>query len=90
MDEMKAAIEKSLSEFWDRQSLKVDDSDSVDDFVDELDSLAAVDALLGIEAIVGMHIPEASVIRKGGYESKQQFIEHLTAKVMAYVQGKKK
>ncbi|SDY97427.1 hypothetical protein SAMN05518854_103120 [Variovorax sp. YR266] len=90
MNEMKAAIENNLSEFWERQSLKTDESDSVEDFVDELDSLAAVDALLGIEAIVGMHIPEASVIRKGGYESKQQFVDDLTAKVMAYVEGKKK
>jgi hypothetical protein len=49
-----------------------------------------VEALIDIEKITGMDIPEGSVIRRGGYDSKNQFIEHLTASVLKYVQGQKK
>ena len=90
-DNLKAAIEGSLQKFWADRSIEVDkDSESIDDFIDELDSLTAVDALIGIEAITGMEIPEGSVIRRGGYDSKEQFIDHLTASVLKYVQEQTK
>jgi acyl carrier protein len=91
MDELKAEIEASLQNFWKERSIEGDkDSESVDDFIDELDSLTAVEALIDIEKITGMDIPEGSVIRRGGYDSKNHFIEHLTASVLKYVQGQKK
>lgn len=91
MDQLKAAIEANLLKFWEERSIEVDkDSESIDDFIDELDSLAAVDALIDIETITGMEIPEGSVIRRGGYDSKKQFIEHLTACVLKYVQEQQK
>jgi acyl carrier protein len=90
-DKLKAAIEESLQKFWVDQSIEVDkDSESIDDFIDGLDSLTAVDALIDIETITGMEIPEGSVIRRGGYDSKKQFIEHLTARVLKYVQEQTK
>ena len=90
-DKLKAAIEESLQKFWADRSIEVDkDSESIDDFIDELDSLTAVDALIDIETITEMEIPEGSVIRRGGYDSKRQFIEHLTARVLKYVQEQTK
>ena len=91
IEKLKGAIDASLQKFWEDRSIEVDkNSESVDDFFDELDSLTAVDALIDIEVITGMEIPEGAVIRRGGYNSKKQFIEHLTARVLQYVQEHKK
>lgn len=88
---LRPAIEASLRAFWDARSIGVDaTSQSIDDFIDPIDSLTAVDALIDIERIVGMEIPEARVIRRGGYDSRGQFVKHLTDRVVKYVerQGK--
>jgi acyl carrier protein len=87
-DKMRVEIEESLQQFWDDRAINVDmDSESIDDFIDEIDSLTAVDAIIDIERITGMEIPEGEVIRRGGYDTKKQFIEHLTASVLKYVKG---
>lgn len=91
VDQLKSAIETCLRQFWDSHSLAVDGaSESVDGLIDPLDSLTAVDALIELEKIVGMELPEGRVIRRGGYDSKGQFIEDLTKRVLKYVveQGK--
>jgi hypothetical protein len=86
VDQLKSAIEACLHQFWDTHSLAVDGaSESVDGLIDPLDSLTAVDALIELENIVGMELPEGSVIRRGGYDSKRQFIEDLTTRVLRYV-----
>lgn len=90
MDNMKAAIEASLLKFWADRSIDLEEADSVENFLDGIDSLTAVDALIEIEKITGIEIPEGSVIRRGGYDSKAQFVEHLTGKVMKYIQGQSK
>jgi acyl carrier protein len=86
MDEIKKAIQESLAKFWEERSFVADELDSVENFIDEIDSLTAVDALIPIEKITGMDIDATSVIRRGGYESKEQFVEHLSAQVLKYVQ----
>lgn len=86
MDQHKLAIEACLRQFWDTHSLAVDGaSESVDGLIDPLDSLTAVDALIELEKIVGMELPEGRVIRRGGYDSKGQFIEDLAKRVLQYV-----
>lgn len=91
MDEaMVAAIAKVLEDFWEERSINIAESESVGDFIDEIDSQTAVDALIPIEKIVGMDIDATSVIRRGGYDSKEQLIEHLTGKVAKYVMENKK
>lgn len=85
-DELRIAVRKALEEFWDARSLGDESaSGTLNDLVDPLDSLTAVDALLDIEAIVGITIPEDKVIRRGGYDSRKQFIDHLGQKVVNYV-----
>lgn len=86
-DQLKTLIEKCLQEFWESHSLAVDGaSETVDGLIDPLDSLTAVDALIELEQIVGVELPEGRVIRRGGYDSKEQFIEDLTRRVLNYVQ----
>ena len=86
VDQLKLAIETCLRQFWDSHSLAVvGASESVDGLIDPLDSLTAVDALIELEKIVGLELPEGSVIRRGGYDSKDQFIEDLTTRVLKYV-----
>lgn len=86
VDQLKSAIETCLQQFWDSHSLAVDGaSDSVDGLIDPLDSLTAVEALLELEEIVGIELPEGCVIRRGGYDSKGQFIDDLTNRVLKYV-----
>lgn len=91
LDQIKSAIETCLQEFWDDHSLAVDGtSESIDGLIDPLDSLTAVDALIELEKIVGTELPEGEVIRRGGYDSKEQFIEDLTKRVLRYVAEQKK
>ncbi|MBP6421654.1 MAG: hypothetical protein KA271_02060 [Propionivibrio sp.] len=85
-DQLRTAIETCLQQFWDSHSLAVDGaSESVEGLIDPLDSLTAVDALIELEKIVDMELPEEHVIRRGGYDTKEQFIEDLTLRVLRYV-----
>lgn len=91
IDQLKSAIETCLRQFWDTHSLAVDGtSESVGGLIDPLDSLTAVDALIELEKIVDIELPEGRVIRRGGYDSKGQFIEDLTKRVLRYVAGQAK
>ena len=73
-----------LTVFWDENVLEVpaEDGDAEEDIaVDrplvQLDSITAVDVLLDIERIVGKALPIEKIVRKGGYSSKEQFIEEV-------------
>lgn len=80
-------IQESLRKFWGEQSLDLGGAPaSIDDLVAAMDSMTAVAALIDVEAIVGMELPSGEVIRTGGYDSENQFVEHLTARVCKYVQ----
>lgn len=80
-------IREALENFWDEQSLSIDEgSTSIDDLVAAMDSMTAVEVLVDVEKIVGMELPIAEVIRRGGYESQEQFIEDLTTRVLTYVE----
>lgn len=84
-------IKEVLRNFWKAQSLDVDGaSTSIDDLVAAMDSLTAVDALIEVERIVGMNLPTGNVIRRGGYDNEEQFVEDVTTRVLGYVkeQGK--
>lgn len=84
-------IRQALEDFWEAQAISADGgSTSVDDLVAAMDSMTAVEALVEVEKIVGMELPCGDVIRRGGYESKKQFVEELTARVLKYVKEHKK
>ena len=80
-------IQESLRKFWSEQSLDLGGAPaSIDDLVAAMDSMTAVAVLIDIEEIVGMGLPTGEVIRAGGYDSEDQFVEHLTACVQKYVE----
>lgn len=52
-----------------------------------LDSLTATDVLLTIESVLGLQGQELpqTLVKGGGYDSKDEFVEHLTESVKACV-----
>jgi hypothetical protein len=86
MSTLESAIRTVLEEFWEEQSISVDgESTSVDDLVAAMDSFTATEVLERAEEIVGMDLPSGKVIRQGGYDSKDQFVDQLTSRILDYV-----
>lgn len=86
MSTLESTIRTVLEEFWEEQSISVDgESMSVDDLVAAMDSFTATEVLERAEEIVGMDLPSGKVIRQGGYDSKDQFVDLLTARILDYV-----
>lgn len=85
MEDKRAQIIAALEAFWAGQTLGTEGAETVDDLVAAMDSFTASDALIDVEDIVGMELPTGEVIRRGGYESKDQFIYELTQRVLDYV-----
>lgn len=76
-------IRQLLNDFWGEQALgMIPEGDIfIDNLTPPMDSLAAVEVLVALDKLVGKKLPE-SVIKPGGYESQEEFIAHLTEKVM--------
>ena len=85
MEEKREQIIAALEAFWVGQTLGAEGGESVDDLVAAMDSFTASDALEEIESIVDMELPTGEVIRRGGYDSKDQFVRELTQNVLDYV-----
>lgn len=90
MDETELLIRDVLDEFWEERAIPAgpDGDTIVDELVAPVESLTAVDVLAELDAIVGCKLP-SSVIRAGGYSTKDEFIEKLTASVLKHVRSKK-
>ncbi|WP_155626238.1 hypothetical protein [Burkholderia vietnamiensis] len=79
-------IEAVLSQFWDDNAIPVDNSaDDTLEYMAPLDSMSAVEVLTHLDEIVGKALDAGSVIRKGGYDTKEQFISDVTTKVLAHI-----
>jgi acyl carrier protein len=50
-----------------------------------LDSLTAMEVLVEIDRILKRKVPVEDVIRKGGYQSREQFIEEISERAFKYV-----
>ena len=86
MGDLKIKVASELEAFWAEQAGGLAASgDGVDDLVAAMDSFTATEVLEGIEKLVGMELPSGDVIRRGGYESKDQFVEELSARIVQYV-----
>ena len=81
--ELKEQIQQMLSDFWDEQALEASPEGDIpiDCLAPPLDSLAAVEVLVALDKLLGKKIPD-SVIKSGGYESKEEFITHLSENVI--------
>ncbi|MBT2748298.1 MULTISPECIES: hypothetical protein [unclassified Lysobacter] len=87
MNDRKAEIEAVLGQFWEEMAIELgeDPRDTSGLLGAPLDSLTAVEALLQLDTLLGRSIPAEVVIRRGGYESKEQFVELLTCQVLDYI-----
>ncbi|WP_430301907.1 hypothetical protein [Pseudomonas aeruginosa] len=79
---LKAQIEKHLTQLWDKRALAIaDDPLSIDELGAPMDSIVALDALIEIGKLLPVKIPVDAVIRNGGYETKEQFVELVTKEI---------
>jgi acyl carrier protein len=92
MNNKQTQLHEVLSDFWAKNVLDVpaDQGDpaeviAIDEPLVKLDSITAVDVLIDIEKAVGKKLPVEKIVRKGGYSSKEQFIEEVTKAVDAFV-----
>jgi len=85
MKDQGETIASALEAYWASQTLDAGGTETVDDLVAAMDSFTATDALEEIEHIVGMELPAGEVIRRGGYDSKDQFVTVLTQRILDYV-----
>lgn len=89
MNELQEKIEQTLGDFWDEREIAIScDPDSVNDLGASMDSLTACEAMIAIDDIVGQEVPVDVVIKNGGYDSREQFIQQVTEGVLTYL-GKK-
>lgn len=76
-------LKAALAKFWDANAIPVSPSaTSSTDAMVPMDSLSAVEALIDVDEIVGFTVVADDVIRKGGYDNRDQFIDGLTARVL--------
>lgn len=86
MPTLKEQIEVLLGNFWDEREIAItNDPTMIDDVGAPLDSLTACEAMIEIDALVGSKVPVDVVIRNGGYESRDQFIEQITDGVLKHL-----
>jgi hypothetical protein len=84
MDELKAKIDAALADFWDEQVIAVDVCPTdVGGLVAAMDSMSALEVLIILDEIVGKELSSDAVIRKGGYDTREQFIKELGSKALA-------
>jgi hypothetical protein len=90
MADMEQQVRTALEAFWDERAIMdgPDGESIVDELVAPVESFTAVDVLTQLDGIVGQKIP-SSAIQAGGYMSRDEFIEKLTAQAMKYAGEKK-
>ncbi|RYG37934.1 MAG: hypothetical protein EON93_02835 [Burkholderiales bacterium] len=85
MDDRLPEIRAELEQFWaDQDPLAPSGSGTVDDLVAAMDSLTACEALERLETLLGIELPSGDLIKRGGYDTKAQFIDELSAAIAAY------
>lgn len=84
MAKLGETIAAALDAFWTSQTLDAGGVETVDDLVAAMDSFTAAEVLAEVEGIVGIELPTGELIRSGGYDSKEQFVNELTKKIVDY------
>jgi len=85
-------LRDALAALWDANVLETPSTDGsmdervpVDHPLVALDSLTAVEVLIEVESVVGAALPIEKIVRQGGYSSKEQFIDEVTAAVKEFM-----
>jgi hypothetical protein len=78
-------IRAELEQFWsDQDPLAPPSTGTVDDLVAAMDSVTACEVLELLETLLGIELPSGDLIKRGGYDSKDQFVEELSLAVADY------
>jgi hypothetical protein len=85
MSSVSDQIKEKLHAFWKECQLE-DELDGGDGLFGAtgvmVDSLTACDVLITIEPLIGTKLEADKIIRAGGYDDENQFVTHITAKVL--------
>lgn len=83
---IEAAVRAALDQFWEENAIPAPDggASTVDELVGPVESMTAVGVLAMVDAIVGFQVPN-TVIKVGGYRTKNEFVQHLSGRVMKLV-----
>lgn len=83
MKDMRAEIESLLRKFWEERAIAIDEAPtSVDELGAPLDSITSMEAIMDIDDLLQQKLPVERIIRKGGYNSEEDFVSDVTAKVL--------
>lgn len=79
------AIRDALDKFWDETVIPDQAADLGLAPGAALDSLTALDVLITIESVLNIQDQELpqTLVKSGGYESKEEFIDHLIGSIKA-------
>lgn len=86
MEYLRKQIEKRLAEFWDERAIEMgEEPQDIGELGAPMDSLTSMEALMEIDTLVGRKIPVDVTIKKGGYQTREEFVEHVTSNVLAFL-----
>lgn len=86
MDDLKQKIEDHLGHFWDERAIDIGgEPGDVSDLGVPMDSLTSIEVLLEIDKLLGRVVPVEMVIKKGGYQTRGEFVEEVAFKVLTFI-----
>jgi hypothetical protein len=92
MNDVKSNLETALGKFWDEQALPSNSHPEQISTVEEmelpLDSISSCEVLTIVEPILGHKVEAEDVIKKGGYASKEEFVQELSEALLRTLSGK--
>lgn len=87
MDHLEHQIKQHLTEFWEERAIETgEEPQNIADVGVPMDSITSIEVLLEIDKLVGRTIPVEMVIMKGGYQTRDEFIEQITSKVLTFLE----
>lgn len=86
MANLEIQIKAALEEFWDEHALVPNGGgpSTVDELLEPVESMTAVYVLTKLDKIVDKKLPN-NVIQPGGYKTKDEFVNLLSARVLSYL-----
>lgn len=91
MDEKRKELERILGDFWDENEIPGDpDPSGTESLGAAMDSLTAVEVLVQVDKLYGKKISVESVIQRGGYTDKDEFVKKLVEQIERTVMGDNK
>jgi hypothetical protein len=85
MNNQKQAIETILGKFWDKVAIDIGNApEGTGELGAPLDSLTSMEALIEVDQLLKRKVPVEVVIQKGGYQTREEFVAEITAKVMKF------